>query len=191
MNIISRAQWGAKYADGYAAAPVPARYVILHHSATIAPDTIPPSTDDDAAVRLLERIGKERFGSGMSYTFAVTPVGRVYQGVSIGRASAHTLNHNYDARAIVMVGNYDITPPTAAMMNSIAELVRLGYRNGWWFPLGISGGHQDFEPPGYTECPGHAGEAAIATINSLIRSGVPVSIMRRSCRSSNRVRIVT
>jgi len=171
MDIISRAQWGARYADGYANAPVPAPHLILHHSATAMLSATGPQLDEINAMRQLERIGQDRFGSGMSYTFAVFPSGRIYQGVSIGRASAHTLNHNYDARAIVMVGNYSSKPPTDAMLDAIAQLAVHGHGQGWWTPSRIEGGHRDFERPGYTECPGDAGEAAIRTINSIIAQG--------------------
>lgn len=170
VHIIPRSDWGARYQDGYDTASIPARYLILHHSVTIAPDLIPPFTDDDAAVRLLEQIGQERFSVGMSYTFAVTPSGRVYQGVSINRASPHTLNHNYDARAIVLVGNYQTVRPTKMMIRAVAELVLQGWLSGWWTPQAISGGHRDFETAGYTECPGNAGEATIPSINALVRT---------------------
>lgn len=168
MNIIPRAIWGARYGDGYAVAPVPAPHLILHHSATATLPAGAPQDAEEAQMRLLERIGEERFGSGMSYTFAVFPSGRVYQGVSIGRASAHTLGHNYDARAIVMVGNYDTAHPSALMLDSIADLTIHGHAAGWWRPNQIEGGHRDFERPGYTECPGDAGEASIRTINARI-----------------------
>ncbi|SRR5712691_3540392 len=161
-TIISRSQWGARYADGYDNAPVPAPHLILHHSATNA-----SGDAEDAQMRILERIGQERFGSGMSYTFAVFPSGQIYQGVSIDRASAHTLKHNYDARAIVMVGNYQTARPSLQMMESIHLLAQTGNARGWWLPNRIEGGHRDFEVPGYTECPGDAGERSIALINSL------------------------
>ena len=164
LRIITRAEWGARYPDGYDVAPLPAQYLWLHHSVTLAPDLLPPFDDDDAAVRLLELIGQQRFGAGMSYTFAVTPAGRVYQGVSLGRASAHTLGHNFDSRAVVLVGDYTTRRPTDAQLTAVAELVVLGRRNRWWTSW-LSGGHRDAEPAGYTECPGDAGEAAIPEIN--------------------------
>lgn len=169
--IVPRTSWGAWYADGYADAPVPAPHLILHHSATPTPAVTTPEADEHSTMRMLEAIGQQRFGSGMSYTFAVFPSGRIYQGVSIGRASAHTLNHNFDARAIVMVGNYQDAAPSNAMLDSIAWLAVHGHGAGWWLPSQVEGGHRDFERPGYTECPGDAGEASIRTINTIISQG--------------------
>ena len=169
-SIIPRATWGARYADGYDTARTPANYLILHHSATPTPPADATGEFEQDQMRTLERIGQERFGSGMSYTFAVFPSGRIYQGVSIDRASAHTLNHNYDARTIVMVGNYQEGTPTNKMLDAIAWLAQHGHAVGWWSPNQISGGHRDFEKPGYTECPGAYGEAAVRSINTIIIS---------------------
>jgi hypothetical protein len=129
MEIISRKAWGARFADGFGSAPLPAKEVWLHHSVTIAPDLIPPFTDDDAAVRTLEKIGQDRFKGGISYTFAVTPVGRVYQGHSIDRQGAHTKGRNSIARAICLVGNYDDRHPTRQQLDAVARLLVHGYRS--------------------------------------------------------------
>lgn len=163
-DIISRPDWRAQYQDGYAAAPLPARYTVLHHSATIAPNILPPFDDDNTAVRTLERICQERFGTGMSYTFAFTPVGRIYEGVSINRASAHTLGHNFDARAFCMIGNYQTTHPSEAMLRAIASVLGWGWLHHYWQDPHISGGHRDMTDPGHTECPGNAGENALGKI---------------------------
>jgi hypothetical protein len=85
MKIISRGEWGARYGDGFAPAPLPASEVWLHHSVTVAPDLVPPFDDEYVAMRTLERIGQERFGGGISYTWAAMPSGRIYQGHSVGR----------------------------------------------------------------------------------------------------------
>lgn len=166
-SIIRRHEWGAQYSDGYDAAPVPAQHVWLHHSVTIAPDLLPPFDDDDAAVRTLERIGEERFHAGISYTFAVTPVGRIYQGHTIGRAGAHTKGHNYDSRAIVLIGDYSTVHPSDAQINAIVALMHYGRIHGWWTTPVITGGHRDTGLSS-TECPGNAGEASIPVINRRI-----------------------
>lgn len=165
LVVYERRDWGARYGDGYDDAPTPATDVWLHHSATIAPDLIPPFGDDDAAVRTLERIGQERFQAGISYTFPVTPVGRAYVGHSIHRAGAHTLGHNFSGRAICLIGNYSERPPTAAQIDAAAQLLAAGKVRGWWTRAALSGGHRD-APPRHTDCPGDAAEHAIPEINA-------------------------
>lgn len=165
MQIISRAQWGARYADGYGSSTLPAAEVWLHHSVTTAPDLVPPFDDDDAAVRLLERIGQQRFGRGISYTFAVTPVGRVYEGHSVEREGAHTAGRNDRARAIVLVGDYTHERVTDAQIESVAELLVHGWRSGWWQRPRLNGGHRDV-PGASTACPGAMAAAAVRIINA-------------------------
>ncbi len=132
MRIIPRSEWGAVHDDGSGPAPLPAQEVWLHHSVTIAPDLLPPFDDDDAAIRTLERIGEQRFGRGISYTFAITPVGRIYQGHGIGRQGAHTAKRNSIARAICLIGNYDVARPTREQLDAAAWLLREGKARGWW-----------------------------------------------------------
>lgn len=165
LRIITRAEWGARHADGFATLTGPASELWLHHSATIAPDLLPPYDDDYAAVRTLEKIGQERFGGGISYTFAVTPVGLCFQGTSVQRRGAHTHGHNTAGRAIVLVGNYDKNPPTRAQVATVGALIAHGKAQKWWTVSQLTGGHRDAERPGYTECPGEQAERAIREIN--------------------------
>lgn len=171
MKITTRDQWGARHPDGFAPAALPAAEVWLHHSVTLAPDLAWVDADGDrvdddetAAMRLLEQIGQDRFGGGFSYTFAVMPSGRVYEGHSIGRRGAHTKGRNSIARAIVLVGDYDRHRPTPAQLRTVAELLVHGHRAGWWRQPRLAGGHQD-APGASTACPGRHAQAAIPVIN--------------------------
>ncbi|MFP5371517.1 MAG: peptidoglycan recognition family protein [Actinomycetes bacterium] len=164
MEIVQRETWGAAHEDGFGSAPVPAGEVWLHHSVTIAPDLVPPFDDEDQAVRLLERIGEQRFGRGISYTFAVMPSGRVYEGHSPDRQGAHLAKRNSVARAIVLVGNYDVDEPTAEQVASTAQLLVDGQAAGWWKAARLNGGHRD-APGAATVCPGRHGAAVLDAIN--------------------------
>lgn len=173
MQIITRDEWGARHRDGFEHAPIPARELYLHHSVTIAPDLVPPWDDDDAAIRTLERIGQERFRGGISYTHAVTPVGRVYEGTGAGRMGAHTGGRNSISHAIVLVGNYDTDRPPDAMLDAVAELVAHGHARGWW-PAQLTGGHRD-APGASTACPGRFAQALIPVINHRALQGGAMS----------------
>lgn len=175
MDIVSRSDWGAKYADGFKSAPIPAKEIWLHHSVTAAPAG---SAAEVGAMRALERIGQERFGGGVSYTWAVMPSGAVYQGHSVTRQGAHTKGRNTIARAIVLVGNYQTKPVTDAQCNSIAALLRYGKAQGWIAHAKLNGGHRD-APGAQTTCPGMYGMQAISRINDMAAGGtlvVPVPL---------------
>lgn len=163
-TIYGRAAWGAEHPDGFGSAPLPAREVWLHHSATGAPTVGAAFDTDAAAVRLLEQIGQMRFGGGISYTFSVAPSGRIFQGHSIGRRGAHTKGRNSVGRAIVLIGDYSRDRPGPAMVDAAATLLVHGHRAGWWTSPQLAGGHRD-APGAATACPGDGGIAVVETIN--------------------------
>lgn len=163
IEIIPRSTWGARYADGGGAAPVPFSEWWLHHSVTIAPDLIPPFDDEYRAMRALEQIGQDRFQQGISYTWPIMPNGRVYQGHSVNRLGAHTGGRNSVARAICFVGNYETTRPTAAQIESAAQLMVREYRAGRATRATLNGGHRDLKA---TSCPGRFAYESIPLINA-------------------------
>lgn len=166
MRIIKRAEWGARHDDGFRDRRLPVDETWLHHSVTIAPDLVTPWDDDYAAVRTLEDIGEDRFGGGISYTYAITPAGLIFQGHSAHRSGAHTLNRNDIAIAIVWVGRYDTREPTEVQIRATAWLLVQCKRDGVIRRARIDGGHG--QAPGQsTDCPGGYGRAAIARINQL------------------------
>lgn len=159
QRVIPRAEWGARYDAGFGPAPVPATEVWLHHSATV------PSPDDVMTVRQLEQIGQDRFGGGISYTFVVTPSGRIFEGHGVGRRGAHTAGHNTQGRAICLAGNYEITPVTDAQLDAIRWLLRHGRDQRWWTAARLTGGHRDVSQ---TLCPGQRAYDLIPLINSTV-----------------------
>lgn len=162
MKLYSRAEWGAKCGDGAGPAPVPAAEVWLHHSETRPPPVDATEFADFATMRELERIGQSRFGAGISYTFAVMPSGRVMHGHGPARQGTHTLGHNTRGRGVVLVGDYQITPPGPAMLRSLEQLLVEGAARGWWQRAGLAGGHRDVRA---TVCPGDQAYARIREIN--------------------------
>ncbi|GAA2543714.1 peptidoglycan recognition protein family protein [Pseudonocardia hydrocarbonoxydans] len=166
ITIYGRNTWGARYAAGFAAAPLPASEVWLHHSVTSAPPIAASFEQDTAAVRVLERIGQDRFGGGISYTFAVCPSGRVFEGHAVDRRGAHTAGRNSFARAICLVGDYERNRPTEAQIVAVAELLRHGATAGWWRRAFLNGGHRD-APGARTACPGRYGWDTVPAINRL------------------------
>ena len=132
----------------------------------MAPDLVFPFDDEYAAMRTLEDIGQQRFGGGISYTWAAMPSGRIYQGHSVSRRGAHTKGRNTIARAVVLVGNYENRVTTDAQREAVANLLRHAHQRGWIKQARLNGGHQE-APGAMTACPGRHGMAAIDHINTL------------------------
>jgi hypothetical protein len=164
IDVIPRAAWGARHENGFGLRPVGRLEVYLHHSVTVAPDLLPPFTDDYAAVRTLENIGEARFGRGISYHFPISPAGLVFEGVSIDRVGAAIEDYNTPTANIVLIGNYDREAPPRPMLEAVDGVLRLGVAKGWWREARLAGGHQD-APGASTACPGRYAQALIDDIN--------------------------
>lgn len=165
VTVIPRSEWGARYSNG---APkvvlrLPFSEWWLHHSVTIAPDLLPPFDDEYRAMRVLEDIGQQRFGQGISYTWPIMPTGRAYEGHSVDRRGAHTGGRNDIARAICFVGNYETSRPTAAQIEAAAQLMVQEHRAGRAKTYRLNGGHRDLKS---TSCPGRYAYEAIPAINA-------------------------
>lgn len=164
QRIIQRPEWGARYEDGFGPRPVGDLDVYVHHSVTVAPDLIPPFTDDYAAVRTLERIGEDRFGRGISYQFPISPAGLIFEGVSIDRVGAAISNYNTPSANIVWIGNYDVNNPPQPMLEATDWLLHHGVGRGWWRSPKVKGGHRD-APGAQTACPGRYAYGLLDNLN--------------------------
>lgn len=171
MQIITRSEWGSRYPNGFGPRRLPATQAWLHHSATIAPDLVPPFDDDHAAIRAIEAIGQQRFGGGISYTRLFTPAGLIFEGHSIGRVGSHTANRNSVAVGYCLVGNYDGARPTDAQLRALAWCLQHDWRHGWLDAPRLDGGHRDLKS---TACPGRHAYAQIGEINRLA-AGPPIT----------------
>lgn len=163
QRIIQRPEWGARHEDGFGPRRVGDLEVFVHHSVTIAPDLVPPFSDDYAAVRTLEAIGESRFGKGISYHFPITPAGLLFEGVSIDRVGAAIAGYNTPSANIVLVGNYDVANPPRPMLEAVDWLLHHGAGKWWRKPL-LAGGHRD-APGAQTACPGRFAHALLDDIN--------------------------
>ena len=169
MDITARREWGAVHEAGQGVVALPVPEVWLHHSVTNVDQGVFAPADDTPeqerrAMRQLEAIGESRFGAGVSYTFAVMPSGRLYEGTGPGRLGTHTGGRNSRSHAIVLIGNYEDNHMPDAMVRAVAELLAYGKRRGWWRAARLNGGHRDLKG---TACPGINAYRRIAEINEL------------------------
>lgn len=171
-RIISRSEWGARYAPGPHTRPIGDLERWLHHTVTVAPDLVPPWSDDYAAVRQVEQITETRFGWGIAYSYLVTPAGLIFEGHGIRRVGAHTQGHNRRGVGIALIGNYEHMKPTDAQLDAVAWLLRHGVTQGWWKTPTLSGGHRDTKP---TACPGKYAYAALGEINRRAKNSAPTA----------------
>lgn len=150
VSIASRSSWGARRPNGDRNLSGLARDVVLHHTVTaqLSPDA--SVRQERAQMRLLEKIGQSRFGSGISYNVVIFPSGRAYQGVSFNRRGTHTGGHNSTVRSICFAGDYEKYEPTKAQLETAAAIVAEG-RGKWWRSNARVQGHRNYSS---TSCPG-------------------------------------
>lgn len=164
--VIPRSTWRPKYSNGFRVIGTQewiaaGKELWLHHSVTTPPGPNATLEEDCAHMRFLEQIGQTNFGGGISYTWLVFPSGRVFEGHGIDRQGAHTAGRNNRARAICLVGNFEVADLPQKMQNSVAALLReLGAT--------IDGPHSQVYA---TACPGKHARPKIPTINTLALSG--------------------
>jgi hypothetical protein len=161
-RVIPREEWGSRYAPSGYKRKIGALDKWLHHSVTVAPDVVPPYTDDYAAVRAIEAITEGRFKIGMAYTFLITPAGLVFEGHPIDQVGAHTGGRNTGSAGICLVGNYEKDDPTDAQMRALDWLLHHGKSQGWWQRANLQGGHRDTKA---TACPGRNAYMLIDDVN--------------------------
>lgn len=162
-RIISRSQWGARHQDGYGTRPVGRLEKYLHHTVTSTLSENASLSEDVAQIRVVERIGQQRFSVGMSYTFLITPSGRIFQGVSTHRISAHSgAGRNTRGAGVCLVGNFDTNRPTDKQISAVVWLLQEGVRRKWWGDPALTSMHRSFRG---TACPGKHAAAQFEAIN--------------------------
>jgi peptidoglycan recognition protein len=145
LNIIARAEWGAKSLS-LPATPMrlPATEVWLHHSVT------PVTGDPILDVKMVENVGIKRFKQ-MSYSYLVHPHdGEIFEGAGL-RRGAHTAQRNSTSFGICWIGNYDERVPKVQQLDSTRWLIHHLTAQGHLTPGADIRGHRDVFA---TACPG-------------------------------------
>lgn len=152
-KIYSRSSWGAKRPNGDKTLTNLADEVFLHHTVTKTLSEKATAAEEKEQMRLIESIGYSRFssyGQGISYNVIIFPSGRAYQGVDFNRRGCHTDQRNSTARSICFAGNFETAKPTAAALETAAQILAEGYGK-WWKKGAPLRGHRDIKS---TACPG-------------------------------------
>ena len=144
MNIIGRAEWGAKPAVGVTNL-VPSRVMlcVLHHTTGTYAG---PQT-----VRNIQAFhqGPTRKWADIAYSFLVAPDGTIFEGRGWGKQGAHTKGYNSSSVGIAFIGDGRLPVPAPAL----ASIAWLGSEADRRFGTLRRVGHRDV---GSTVCPGDA-----------------------------------
>ena len=167
-SVASRASWGARYRNGVGNRPLGNLDLWFHHTVTTTLSPNATVAQERAQMRVIESIGQNRFGAGISYNYLVFPSGRIYEGASIGRIAYHTGgSRNVTGAAICLVGNYEANRMTRAQEQSVAWLMRRGRTRNHWRTNNLRP-HQTVSS---TACPGRYAIGRVSAIQNLSASG--------------------
>lgn len=154
IRIVPRHEWGAvPPSSPLVPMPTPTSVVYIHHSATAGqgPEALQNFQHYHMSTKEMRDI---------AYNFLVGDNGTVYEGRGWGKA--HGGNSGIDNRishSICLMGNFQVSEPTEASIDSLVELLRLGKTSGCWLLKDIRGHRQERElsPDGgtITACPGN------------------------------------
>lgn len=174
IDIITRADWGARPPRHAYRIDTPTPELWLHHTAG--------NHRGATGMRAIQNVHMDSRGwSDIAYSFVVDRIDlKVYEGRGAGVAGGHTRGHNRISHAICVMGNFETLIPQPALIDLLAELVAYGHERRWW-PAEFTGGHRDASGAS-TACPGRNLYARIPDINQLATSrepNVPASFVER------------
>jgi len=142
MNIVSRAEWGAKPARSHTAlrADRVTMFVLHHTTGTYA---------SHATVRSIQAFhqGPERKWADVGYNFLIAPTGEIFEGRGWGYAGAHARGHNSASIGVAYIGDGSKSVPEAAKRSILLLAAEADRRFGKLKRVG----HRDV---GATACPG-------------------------------------
>lgn len=180
-RILSRPEWGADASYlGWTPEYSPVRKFAIHH--TVTSDG---GGDPAAAIRAIYYYHAVTLGWGdIGYNYLVDRSGNIYEGRSGGFnvVAGHAAQYSHGADGIALLGNYQETRPSDAMMAAVAALIAWRARTQGVDPA-ASGmfvdktlpnifGHRDVMT---TDCPGDAAYALLPALRqrvAAVMSGV-------------------
>jgi len=158
MNVVTRAQWGARPPKSRTVLDGPLDGLWLHHTAT------PYTGTGRDAMRAIQRFHQDSRGwADIGYSFVVDPRdATVYEGRGLLVAGAHTRGHNRTSHGIAVMGDFNDRTVDALLIDTLARLAVWLHRQGAQSDAQYTGGHRDV---GSTACPGDNLHASISRIN--------------------------
>lgn len=110
--------------------------------------------------------------AAIDYNLMVFQDGSVWEGRGLDHEDAATLRRNADSVSVCAVGNYAIEPTTPALLQGIADAVRLARTGGWARADCAVLGHRDAGTFS-TSCPGDLLYAQLPTVRQILAGAQP------------------
>ncbi|XP_026314139.1 peptidoglycan-recognition protein SC2-like [Hyposmocoma kahamanoa] len=151
VQIITRAQWGARAPNSRTTLATPVPEVIIHHS--FSPGACWSQSACATAMRSMQNHHMNTNGwADIGYNFAVGSDGLVYEGRGWTTQGAHAPAVNSRSIGICLIGNWSTTSPPAVQLTATQNLINMGMSNGRIQRAHWLRGHRQVTA---TDCPGN------------------------------------
>lgn len=122
--------------------------IVIHHAGF-------PDADKDSSTEEIHKFHQETNGwAGIGYHFVIRKDGTIEQGRKLNAVGAHAYQHNKNSVGICVSGNFEISKPNRAQMDSLKLLTAWLCQKYKLNPMkkGVIVGHRDLND---TACPGN------------------------------------
>ncbi|GFR09295.1 peptidoglycan recognition protein 1 [Trichonephila clavata] len=180
MEIVSRAEWGARESLSNETMVTPVPHLFIHHTAMSECNNFASCSQ---MMRTIQNFHiDDRGWDDIGYNFLIGGDGRVYMGRGWDRVGAHTYGFNRIAVAFSLMGDFSHKLPSELMLNATKSLIECAKNENHVISNYKLHGHRD---AGCTECPGSAFYNLIKTWPHFVGGPIPD---RLKARTSRRVR---
>jgi len=149
VQIVTRAEWGARPADCVTKQNNPVNYMFIHHTAGASCDT---QAECSAQVRAVQNLHMDSNGwCDIGYTWLVGEDGRGYEGTTPENVGTHTGGYNSVGHAICTIGTFTNYRPNDLAMIAVQHIIDCALNRGYLASTFKLNGHRDTSA---TACPG-------------------------------------
>jgi N-acetylmuramoyl-L-alanine amidase len=152
LETFQNTEWGIQPHDPWVPTQGPLSMLFIHHSVTKQLPVSATVAEEKQQMRLLDQIAHSRGFNGISYSWAVFPSGRCYEGRGWLVVEAATKDFNTVSDSIALVGNYSQFEMNDRQSAAIRKLVNRAQENGVFVRSGLNvRAHREVAA---TACPG-------------------------------------
>jgi hypothetical protein len=150
-GILSRTQWtrSAMARPREANEMAGISRITVHHDAIVSTD-LRSGTDVARRIESIRRSHVQKGWADIGYHYVIDPHGRVWEGRPLFKQGAHVEHNNEHNLGIVVLGNFDVHPPTTAATLTVERFVA-SQMHRYRVPMSRVYTHQELKS---TACPG-------------------------------------
>lgn len=166
MAVFSRSQWGAAPPKRSSRQDDPGNGLAVHHIG----DGLPARTSLASAMATLRSVQQGHLNhatenySDIAYNMAVDQAGNIYELRGMGVEGGATFGANDTVRAVLWLGDSNVSTPTDAALQAIAAIYQAAVAQGQLINGAAIGGHKDWSS---SACPGDRLYAMLPKIRAL------------------------